>query len=98
AGHWRKLKQEQQNKLREILDGFSAAGPCKQSFHRTVVYNGYQVEHWTFEPEHGILVPAALCLPSGVAAGEKRPAVLVADEGGKQAAFERGLVDALVNK
>ena len=95
---WRKLKQEQQNRLREILGGFPDAPQRKLTFHRTVTHNGYTVEHWTFEPEQGIIVPAVLCLPRGIAAGEKRPAVLVVDEDGKQAAFERGVVDALVNK
>jgi hypothetical protein len=40
-----------------------------------------------------------LCLPTDVAADVvKRPAVLVVDESGKQAAFERGLIDSLLGK
>jgi pimeloyl-ACP methyl ester carboxylesterase len=39
-----------------------------------------------------------LCLPRDGEAGGKRPAVLVVDEDGKQAAFERGLVDSLLSK
>ncbi len=96
--HWLQLKQEQQQRLRHnILGGFPDAPQCKRTLHRSLTHNGHSVEHWTFEPEPGILVPAILCLPHDVAAGDKRPAVLVVDENGKQAAVENGLVDALVS-
>ncbi|MCI0332352.1 MAG: acetylxylan esterase [Planctomycetes bacterium] len=99
VGHWQKLKQEQQRRLRdEILGGFPDTRQSKHTLHRNLTHNGHMLEHWTFEPEPGIVVPAVLCLPHDGAADGKRPAVLVVDEGGKQAAFERGLVDALAGK
>src|SRR5207249_4586312 len=66
--------------------------------YRTFLHDGYMVEPWTFEPEPGILVPAVLCSPQAAETGDKRPAVLIVDEDGKQAAFEHGLVDALVSR
>ena len=97
--HWQKLKQVQQVRLRhEILGGLPDAQNSKKTLHQILTHNGYTVEQWTFEPEPGIIVPAVLCLPDGVAAGDKRSAVLVVDEVGKQTAFDSGLADALVNK
>jgi hypothetical protein len=98
-GHWKKLKDDQQKRLRDdILGGFPQTPQTKPTFKRKLQHNGHTIEHWTFEPEPGIVVPAVLCVPGDGAAGDKRPAVLVVDEGGKQAAFERGLVDALLDE
>ncbi|MEX2307486.1 MAG: acetylxylan esterase [Pirellulales bacterium] len=94
---WQRLKQEQQKRLRnEILGDFPDTRRVKQAFHRTLTHNDYMIEHWMFEPEPGILVPAILCRSHDAAASDKRPAVLVVDEVGKQAAFESGLADVLV--
>ena len=41
------------------------------------------------------MVPLVLCVPSELAEGEQRPAVLVVDERGKRVAFKRGLVERL---
>jgi cephalosporin-C deacetylase-like acetyl esterase len=100
ATHWQELKQDQQTRLRDdILGGFPDTKQVKRTFQRKLEHNGHTIEHWTFEPEAGILVPAVLCLPGDdVATSDKRPAVLVVDESGKQAAFERGLVDALLSQ
>jgi hypothetical protein len=99
AGHWQKLKDEQQKRLRDdILGGFPDSSKAKQTLHQKLEHNGHAVEHWTFEPEPGILVPAVLCIPRGAEESRKRPAVVVVDEEGKQAAFDRGLIDALANE
>jgi cephalosporin-C deacetylase-like acetyl esterase len=98
-GHWQTLKMDQQKRLRDdILGGFPETTQAKQTLQRKLDHNGHAIEQWTFEPEPGILVPAVLCLPQNGAANGKRPAVLVVDEVGKQAAFERGLVDELANQ
>lgn len=95
---WRELKRNQQNRLRdEILGGLPDTQNYKKKLVRTLKHNGHMVEHWTFEPEPGIVVPAVLCSPQDTAAGDKRPAVIIVDENGKRAAFERGIVDALID-
>jgi dienelactone hydrolase len=99
SDQWQKFKQDQQNRLRqEILGGIPDTQECKRTLQRSVKHNAYTIEQWTFETEPGILVPAVLCLPGNVTVDERRPAVLVVDEDGKQAAFERGLIDALVDE
>jgi cephalosporin-C deacetylase-like acetyl esterase len=99
AEHWKSLKQNQQNRLREeILGGIPEPREGKKTLQRTLTHNGYTVEKWTFEPEPGIPVPAVLCLPSNVGADESSPAVLIVDEVGKQTAFDQGLVDELVER
>jgi hypothetical protein len=99
AEHWISLKQDQQQRLRDdILGGILKSREGTKTLQRTLTHNGYAVEHWTFEPEPGILVPAVLCLPSNVSAGESKPAVLIVDETGKQTAFDQGLVDELVER
>jgi len=97
--HWRKLKQSQQKRLRDdILGGNLDHQSAKHALHRKFHHNGHTVEHWTFEPEPGIIVPAVLYLPSDRTGDGKLPAALVVDEGGKQSAFDRGLVDELANQ
>jgi hypothetical protein len=99
ADDWQKLKQDQQKRLRDdILGGFPDIKEAKHTLQRKLEHNGHTIEHWTFEPEPGILVPVVLCIPSEGTTDSKQPAVLVVDESGKQAAFERGLVDALANQ
>ncbi len=99
AEHWGAIKREQQKRLRqEILGDFPDTRQSRQKLHRTLTHNGFTVEHWTFEPEPGILVPAMLCRAHDDAVSDKRPAVLVVDEDGKQAALESGLIEALVKQ
>jgi dienelactone hydrolase len=94
---WCEIKGRQQNQLRDdILGGFPDSSPEKPALVRTLSHHGYIVEHWTFKPEPGILMPAMLCLPAN-AETKKRPAILIVDENGKQAALESGLIDALVS-
>jgi pimeloyl-ACP methyl ester carboxylesterase len=99
AQQWRELKRDQQNRLRkEVLGGFPDTRDYKKTLVRTLKHNGQLIEHWTFEPEPRIVVPAALCLPQDAPTGGRRPAVIIVDENGKRAAFESGIVDALVNR
>lgn len=98
AAAWPRLKQQQLERLQhEILGGISVAQGSQPKLHRTMPHNGHTVEHWTFEPEPGIVVPAVLCIPQSAVA-EQRPAVLLVDEDGKQANFASGLVDALLDR
>jgi cephalosporin-C deacetylase-like acetyl esterase len=98
AEHWQSLKQDQQKRLEDILGGIPDLREGKKTLQRTLTHDGYAVEHWTFEPEPGIIVPAVLCLPKNIAAGDSRPTVLIVDEAGKQTAFDQGLVDELVER
>ena len=64
-----------------------------------VLMGSFRTVRLAFEPEPGIVVPVMMCLPGEDAvASDRRPAVLVVDEGGKQVACERGLIDAILSK
>lgn len=79
----------------EMFGGFPDAAQCRSSLIRELQHNGCDVEHWTLEPEPGILLPAVLSIPQIDRPSSGLPAVLVVDEDGKQHSYERGLIDAL---
>jgi cephalosporin-C deacetylase-like acetyl esterase len=81
----------------EIFGGFPDPAQCKRTLLRKLSYHGYPAEHWTLEPEPGVIVPAVLLMPRGTSETTKRPAVVVVDEDGKSSAFERGAVDTLLS-
>ena len=80
-----------------IFGGFPDPSQCRRKLVSRVTYLDYPAEHWTLEPEPGVIVPAVLVLPAEASAQSKRPAVIVVDEDGKKSAFERGIVEALVS-
>lgn len=81
----------------EMFGGFPDAAQCRLTLIRKLQHNGCDVEHWTLEPEPGILLPAVLSIPQIERPAGGLPAVLVVDEDGKQHSFERGLIDRLTS-
>ncbi len=79
----------------EMFGGFPDAARCRSNLVRKLQHDGCDVEHWTLEPEPGILLPAVLSIPQVDRPERGLPAVLVVDEDGKQHSYERGLIDAL---
>ncbi|MBC8870773.1 MAG: acetylxylan esterase [Planctomycetes bacterium] len=69
---------------------------AKRTRVRGFAWKGHRVEHWILETEPGLPVPVVLCLPGASRAIVKRPGVIIADEQGKQFAFERGLAEPLL--
>ncbi|MEO2047573.1 MAG: alpha/beta hydrolase family protein [Pirellulales bacterium] len=80
----------------EVLGSFPDISKDHATRVRTLVWQGYRVEHWKLEPETNVIISAALCFPHGAATNVKKPAILVVDELGKQKAFSRGLVSRLL--
>lgn len=78
-----------------ILGGFPTRDNVRQTLVRQIDDN-YRVEHWALETEPGVIVPAVLCVPKKLTAGERAPAVIVIDQDGKEHAFKRGLIEQLV--
>jgi len=92
---------EQKAKMLTILEKkIFGDSPDQNQVKRTRVrefaWKGHRVEHWILETEPGLPVPAMLCLPGESRAEVKHPAVIIADERGKQFAFERGLAEPLL--
>jgi dienelactone hydrolase len=97
AAPWRRQKTKMLARLRtDVFGGFPDPGQVRRTHVRTLASPGHRAEHWTFETEPGVIVPAVLHVPDGVSTNARRPAVLVVDEDGKQAACDRGLVERLV--
>jgi hypothetical protein len=80
----------------DVLGSFPDTSKVHGTRVRTLVWQGYRLEHWSLEPETNVFVSAVLCFPRGAASNKKKPAVLVVDELGKQKAFSRGLVSRLL--
>jgi len=79
----------------ETFGGFPDARQCRSTLIRKLQHSDCNVEHWTLEPEPGILLPAVLSIPQIDRPSDGLPAVLVVDEDGKQHSYERGLIEAL---
>jgi len=98
ASAWKEQRENILSPLKkEIFGGFPDPTQCKRTLVRKLTYLGHTAEHWTLEPEPGVIVPAVLLLPAEGKGKSKLPAVLVVDEDGKKSAFDRGLVDALLS-
>ncbi len=95
---WKAQRENILSQLKnKIFGGFPDRAQCKRKLVRKFNYQGYAAEHWTLEPEAGVIVPAVLLFPKGDSTKAKRPAVLVVEEEGKKSALERGLVEALLS-
>ena len=81
----------------DIFGDFPDRTQVKRARVRDVSWQGHRLEHWILETEPDLPVPAVLCIPKDAAAGERRPAVLLVDENGKQFAFRRGMIRSLVD-
>lgn len=98
AADWLEQRTRIQTHLEtRTFGGFPDAAQCRSTLIRNLQHNGCDVEHWTLEPEPGILLPAVLSIPQIDRPESGFPAVLVVDEDGKRHSFERGLIDRLTS-
>lgn len=83
--------------MNDIFGGFPDRKQAKRSEVRDIAWHGHRLKHVLLETEPGLPVPAVLCIPQSTAASEKRPAVLLVDERGKQFTFGRRMIQPLLD-